>query len=83
MHMSICLAEMITNLLFAGKESSLQTCNYAKGRNQRRNNANDCFGKGFHELNDHVLNLLMTGKVTHRVTDKVTTVTLSRMRAEG
>ena len=67
MHMSICLAEMITNLLFAGKESSLQTCNYAKGRNQRRNNANDCFGKGFHELKDHelkdhVLNLLMTGR---------------------
>ena len=61
MHMSICLAEMITNLLFAGKESSLQTCNYAKGRNQRRNNANDCFGKAFHKLKDHVLNLLMTG----------------------
>ena len=39
-----------TNLLFAGKESSLQTCNYAKGRNQCRNNANDSFGKGFHLL---------------------------------
>ena len=45
-----------TNLLFAGKESSLQTCNNAKGRNQRRNNANDSFGKGFHVLKDHVLN---------------------------
>ena len=73
-------------------------------RNQRRNNANDSFGKGFHMLKDHVLNRLMTGrcpskslllkrrllqnkKVTHRQsdrqTDKVTTVTLSRMRAEG
>ena len=45
-----------TNLL-----SSLQACNYAKGRNQRRNNANDSFGKGFHVLKDHVLNRLMTG----------------------
>ena len=60
--MSICLAEMINNLLFAGKESSLQACNYAKGRNQCRNNANDSFGKGFHELKDHVLNRLMTGR---------------------
>ena len=48
--------------LFAGKKSSLQTCNYAKGRNQRRNNANDSFGKGFDVLKDHVLNLLMTGR---------------------
>ena len=48
--------------LFVGKESSLQTCNYAKGRNQRRNNANDSFGKGFHVLKDHVLNRLMTGR---------------------
>ena len=45
------------DLLFAGKESSLQNCNYAEGRNQRRNNANDYFGKRFHELKDHVLNL--------------------------
>ena len=45
-----------------GKESSLQTCNYAKGRNQRRNNANDSFGKGFRVLKDHVLNRLMTGR---------------------
>ena len=33
-----------------------------KGRNQSRNNANDSFGKGFHELNDHVLTRLMTGR---------------------
>ena len=58
MHMSICLA----NLLLAGKESSLQACNYAKGRNQRKNNANVSFGKGFHVLIDHVLNRLMTGR---------------------
>ena len=47
-------------------ESSLQACNhrynYAKGRNQRRNNANDSFGKGLHVLKDHVLNRLMTGR---------------------
>ena len=62
MHMSICLAEMINNkLTYYGKESSLQPCNYAKGRNQRGNNANDSFGKGFHMLKDHVLNRLMTG----------------------
>ena len=63
MHMSICVAEIINNkLTYYGKESSLQTCNYAKGRNQRRNNANDSFGKGFHVLKDHVLNRLMTGR---------------------
>ena len=63
MHMSICLAEMISNFLFAGKESSLQTCNCAKGRNQLRNNANDSLGKGFQEVQkDHVLNRLMTGR---------------------
>ena len=28
---------------------------------RRRNNANDSFGKGFHVLKHHVLNLLMTG----------------------
>ena len=50
------------NLLFAGKKSSPQTCNYAKVRNQRRNNANDRFGKGFNVLKDHVLNRLMTGR---------------------
>ena len=49
-------------LLFAKGKQSLQACNYAKGRNQRRNNANDSFGKGFHELKDHVLNRLMTGR---------------------
>ena len=48
-----------TNLLFAGKESSLQACNYAKGRNQRTNYS---FGKGFHMLKDHVLNRLMNGR---------------------
>ena len=52
----------LTNLLFAKGKQSLQACNYAKGRNQRRNNANDSFGKGFHELKDHVLNRLMTGR---------------------
>ena len=40
---------------YAGKISSLQTCNYAKRRNQCRNNANDSFGKGFDVLKDHVL----------------------------
>ena len=50
------------NLLFAEKESSMQACNYAKGRNLRRNNANDSFGKGFHVLKDHMLNRLMTGR---------------------
>ena len=50
--------DLKTNLLFAEKESSLQACNYAKGRNQR---TNDSFGKGFHVLKDHVLNRLMTG----------------------
>ena len=53
------------DLLFAGKESSLQACNYAKGRNQRRNNANDSFGKGFRVLKYHVLNCLMTGWCPH------------------
>ena len=46
-------------------ESSLQACNYAKGRNQRRNNANDSFGKGFHVLKDHVPNCLMNGRCLH------------------
>ena len=64
-NMSICLTEMISNLLFAGKESSLQACNYAKGRNQRRNNTNDSFGKGLHVLKDPVLNRLMTGRCPH------------------
>ena len=44
----------------------MQACNhrynYAKGRNEHRNNANDSFGKGFHMLKDHVLNRLMTGR---------------------
>ena len=48
------------------KESSLQACNhrynYAKGRNQRRNSANDSFGKGLHVVKVHVLNRLMTGR---------------------
>ena len=48
------------------KKQSLQACNYAKGRIQRRNNANDSFGKGFHELKDHVLNRLMTGRCPHK-----------------
>ena len=54
--------ELKTNLLFAKGKQSLQASNYTKGRNQRRNNANDSFGKGFHELKDHVLNRLMTGR---------------------
>ena len=62
MHMS---SDLITNLLFAGKESSLQACNhrynYVKGTNKCRNNANDSFGTGFDVLKDHVLNHLMTG----------------------
>ena len=53
--------DLITKLTYY-LQSSLQTCNYAKGRNQRRNNANDSFGKGFHMLKDHVLNRLMTGR---------------------
>ena len=55
-----------TNLLFAGKESSQQACdhryNYTKGRNQRRYQKNDSFGKGFDVLKDHVQNRLMTGR---------------------
>ena len=47
------LITYITNLPFAGKESSC--C-------KPRNNANHSFGKVFHELNDHVLNRLMTGR---------------------
>ena len=53
------LGKMITILLFAKQSANLQL---HEGRNQRRNNANDCFGKGFHKLKDHVLNLLMTGR---------------------
>ena len=52
--------DLIT-ICWKGKQS-LQACNYAKGRNQHKNNANDSFGKGFHELKDHVLNRLMTGR---------------------
>ena len=70
MHMSVRNKQ--TNLLFAGKESSLQTCNYAKGRNHRRNNANDSFGKGFHALKDHLLNLLMTGRCPRTACTAVT-----------
>ena len=62
-----------TNLLFAGKESSLQACdhryNNTKGRNHRyiyeetnTGTKNDSFGKGFDVLKDHVLNRLMTGR---------------------
>ena len=47
--------------LFAKGKQSLQACNYVKGR-KRRNNVNDSFGKAFHELKDHVLNRLMTGR---------------------
>ena len=54
--------DLITNLLFAEKESSLQASNYAKGKNQCKNNTNDSFGKGFHVLKDHMLNRLMTGR---------------------
>ena len=53
----------VTNLLFAGKESNhCKPATTANGRNQRRNNANDSFGKGFRMLKDHVLNRLMTGR---------------------
>ena len=48
-------------IIFAKGKQSLQACNYAKGR-KRRNNANDSFGKAFHELKYHVLNRLMTGR---------------------
>ena len=45
--------DLITTICWKGKQSaSLQP--YAKGRNQRRNNAIDSFGKGFHMLKDHV-----------------------------
>ena len=53
---------VIINKLTYYLKSGLQTCNYAKGRNQCRNNANDSFGKGFDVLKDHVLNRLMTGR---------------------
>ena len=49
------------NDLFVKGKQSLQACNYAKGRNQRRKNTNDSFGKGLHKLKDHMLNRLMTG----------------------
>ena len=49
-------------ICWKGKQSQ-QACNYTKGRNQRRNNANDSFGKGFHVLKDHVLSCLMTRAV--------------------
>ena len=62
LHYPARLRARVTNLLFAEKESSVQACNYAKGRNQRKNNANDSFGKGFHVLKDHVQNRLMTGR---------------------
>ena len=55
-----------SNLLFAKGKQLLQACNYAKGRNQHRSNANDSFGIGFHELKDHVLNRLMTGRCPHK-----------------
>ena len=51
----------VTNLLFSGNEVCNHRYNYTKGRNQRRNNANDSFGKGL-LLKDHVLNRLMTGR---------------------
>ena len=47
-----------TNLLFAKGKQSLQAYNYAKGTNAGK--TNDRFGKGLHELKDHVLNRLMT-----------------------
>ena len=50
----------------------MQACNYAKGRNQRRNNANDSFGKGLHVLKDHVLNHLMTGRCPRKSLQLVT-----------
>ena len=56
-----CRNDLMTNKLticWKGKQS-LQ---YAKGRNQCRNNVNDSFRKGFHELKYHVLNRLMTGR---------------------
>ena len=53
--------DLIINYLTICWKRKQSLCNYAKGRNQRRNIANDSFGKGFHVLKDHVLNRLMTG----------------------
>ena len=47
-------------ICWKGKQS-LQARNYAKGRNQRKNNPNDSFGKELHVLKDHLLNRL-TGR---------------------
>ena len=74
--MSICFFIKLTYYLL--KKSSLQTCNYAKGRNQRRNNANDRFGKGFDVLKDHMLNRLMTGRCPPYITAVMAEVPLTR-----
>ena len=51
-------------LTWKGKQSANQQLREGKKptQEQRRNNANDSFGKGFHMLKDHVLNRLMTGR---------------------
>ena len=60
--------DLITNLLFAGKDisPSMERISVAASLQLRigksRNNANDSFGKGFLVLKDHVLNRLMTGR---------------------
>ena len=65
MHMSICCRnDLITNELticWKGKQSQ-QACNYAKGRNGAGTTRMAAFGKGLHELKDHVINRLMTGR---------------------
>ena len=55
----LVIINKLANLLKEKQSANLQ---YAKGRNQRRNNANDSFGKRFNVLKDHVLNRLMTGR---------------------
>ena len=55
--------DLITNLLFAGKDiSRWKRISVAASLQLRRNNVNDSFGKGFRVLKDHVLNRLMTGR---------------------
>ena len=47
--------DLITNIICWKGKQSLQACNYAKGRSQCRNNANDSFDKGFPVLKDHAV----------------------------
>ena len=55
----ICLAEMKLTY-YLPKESS--RCKPAATRREEINTVNDSFGKGLHELKEHVLNCLMTGR---------------------